>query len=215
MAFTDFKDINLVLQKYNIKARTENIVPSPLRKSLPDWFIENLSFTLEIKKINESEAFLREGFIFPFLQEGIKSHRTLNLWSHQFLKFDDDLSGYPDYFITLLPYEKGYLVMDNPYVAVVEAKEEKLHEGWGQCLSAMIACRKLNDKSVTIPTELKTKIKLYGIVSTGLLWEFGKLENDVFIKHRFSYSIEPPEVLMGVLDYILADCEQQGRSLPS
>ncbi|NJO15901.1 MAG: hypothetical protein HC877_09165 [Thioploca sp.] len=202
MAYTDFKDIYTVFQKYGIKAKTENIFPSRLHKDVPDWFCENLTFALEIKKIHESEAFCREGFIYPFLQEGVKLHRHLNLWSHQLLSCDEELNGYPDYFITALPYEHAYLVMDKPYVAVVEAKDEKLNEGWGQCLAEMVACQKLNEPD---------DIPVYGIVSTGILWEFAKLDGNTFLKHRSSYTVEPPELLMGILDYVLTECEQYAQ----
>lgn len=200
MAYTDFHDIDSVTEKYELRVKTEDIFPADLQGVLPAWLVENLRFALEIKKTHESEAFYRESLIYPILQEGIKRHRQLNLWSHHWLKYDEDLSGYPDYFISVVPYEKAYMKMSPPYVTVVEAKDEKFEEGWGQCLAAMVSCQKLNE------TE---QITIYGSVTNGMVWEFGKLDSDLFTKHPFSYTLAIPEIVMGIWEYIFTTCEHQ------
>ncbi len=67
----------------------------------------------------------------------------------------------------------------------------------------MLACQKINqDENLTV----------YGIVSTGMFWEFGKLLQNTFIKHSFSYSIAEPQKVLGNLDYVFAECEKQIQS---
>ena len=91
-------------------------------------------------------------------------------------------------------------LINKPFLAVAEAKKEDFTKGWAQCLAEMIACQKINaDESVVI----------YGIVPTGLVWEFGKLEQDTFTKHIFSYSIRDPNQIFGILDFIFAECEKR------
>ena len=132
---------------------------------LPDWFLENLNFSVNRQYTHTSEAFFCESFIFPFLQQVWKRHATLEIWSHQSLIYDDDLSGEPDYFISAWCDEVIDKLINTPLLAVAEAKKQNFEEGWGQCLAEMIACQKINpDENITV----------YGIVSTGLVWEFGK-----------------------------------------
>jgi len=64
----------------------------------------------------------------------------------------------------------------------------------------MMACQKLNqDDHLTV----------YGIVSTGITWEFGKLEQEIFTQHTLSYSVMDPKKVFGVLDYLFSECEKQ------
>ncbi|MEZ4866350.1 MAG: hypothetical protein R3C14_33845 [Caldilineaceae bacterium] len=64
----------------------------------------------------------------------------------------------------------------------------------------MIACQRLNGEP---------PITIYGIVTTGLTWQFAKLEQEVFTQDLFSYSIDAPSKVLGLLNYILGECETQ------
>jgi len=55
----------------------------------------------------------------------------------------------------------------------------------------MIACQKTNQDDNLI---------VYGIVSTGMIWEFCKLMQNTFTKHPFSYSIVEPQKVLGVCE---------------
>ncbi|OQY44849.1 MAG: hypothetical protein B6242_11775 [Anaerolineaceae bacterium 4572_78] len=165
----------------------------------PDWFLDEIHFSLEMQGIQESELFYRENLIAPFMRLAWRSHRKLKVWTGQTLRYDDDLSGEPDYFISA--FQEGIIntLFAMPLLAVIEAKRQDFDEGWGQCLAAMLACQKLNDDNIIV----------YGIVCTGMFWEFGKLEKDVFTKNLLSYSISDPAKVLGILDYIFAECEKQ------
>lgn len=76
-----------------------------------------------------------------------------------------------------------------------EAKKEDFAKDWGECLTKMIARQKINTNK--------------DIVSSGLIWEFGKLENDTFTRDLLSYSISNPNQLAGLLDYLFSQCESQ------
>ncbi|MCP4111865.1 MAG: hypothetical protein GY749_41115 [Desulfobacteraceae bacterium] len=199
MAFSDFKNINMVIEKYPLRIKREKFLPDT-KSEPPDWFIENLNFAIEKKPISSNEFFYCEVFIYPFLQEAWKQHKKLQLWSHQPLHYNDELCGEPDYLISYIPDEVISKIINKPLLAVAEAKKEKFTEGWGQCLAEMIACQCLNeDENMTI----------YGIVTTGEFWQFGKLEGKVFTEHILPASIDNPEKLFGILDYIFGKCEQQ------
>ncbi|MCP4129763.1 MAG: hypothetical protein GY754_01985 [bacterium] len=169
MQFSEFKNINMVLEKYPLKIRREKFLPDSTTE-LPQWFLENLNFASIKKQLNENEHFYCEVFIYPFLQEAWKKHRKLQLWSHQPINYNNELTGEPDYLISYIPDKVISNIINTPLLAVVEAKKENFTEGWGQCLAEMIACRNINNSDITV----------YGIVTSGELWQFGKLEGDVF-----------------------------------
>jgi hypothetical protein len=111
------------------------------------------------------------------------------------LAYDEELSGEPDYFFSASSDKVIDKLINTPLLAVVEAKKQDFDEGWGQCLAEMIACQKINqDDSITV----------YCIVSTGIFWEFSKLEENSFTKHPLSYSISDPQKVFGNLDFVFA-----------
>jgi hypothetical protein len=90
MAYSNFKNIEQVIQIYPLQIRQERFLPE-VQLALPDLFIDNLNFAMERKSVQESETFFCESFIFPFLQQAWKRHEKLKLWSHQALDFDENL----------------------------------------------------------------------------------------------------------------------------
>jgi hypothetical protein len=200
MAFSQFENIEQVIKKYPLNIQQRKFLPA-VTKPLPIAFIEDIHFLLAMKAIEENESFFTESFIFPFLRETWKHHRQLKLWSHRSLVYDDELCGEPDYFLAALPADEVInQLVNKPILAVTEAKKENFTQGWGQCLAAMIACQKLN---------ANPQITIYGIVSTGLMWEFSKLVGNLLVKDSVTYFINIPDQIFGILDFIFAECEKQ------
>ena len=208
MAFTDYISMEQVIKKIPVKVLNEKCLAENLDLSLPEWFLEDMNFSLSIKSSQENETFYEEFLIVPFLKEVWKKHSLLKVWSHWPLYYDKDLSGKPDYLISGILEEQMYEVMSTPLLAVVQAKQQNFIAGWAQCLAAMIACQKLNDADETLEEK---DIPIYGIVSTEEVWQFARLEKDVLRKHPVPASIENPEHLAGILDYIFGECEQHTR----
>jgi hypothetical protein len=200
MAFNDFKSVEQVLQKYPLQIKRERFLPE-VRLELPALFMENLDFALKRQAAEESEVFFRESYIFPFLQQAWKRHPKLKLWINQTLRYDETLSGEPDYFVSAST--EGQIIdklVKKPLLAVAEAKRQDFEGGWAQCLSELIACQKINaDEQLT----------LYGIVSTGIFWEFGKLAKDIFTRDMLSATTADPQRVFGILDFIFMECEKQ------
>lgn len=199
MAFSQFKTVEQVLQCYPLKLVRERFLVET-KMELPDWFLENLNFALETQVEGENEIFFRESFIFPMLQQVWKQHQALKIWAHRLLRYDDVLNGEPAYFVSRWPDTVTDRVVMTPLLAVIEAKRQDFEEGWGQCLAAMLACQKLNSAE---------ELSVYGIVSTGLIWEFGQLRGACFTKDPLAHSLENPQKIAGMLDSLLTLCEQQ------
>ena len=67
-------------------------------------------------------------------------------------------------------------------MAIVEAKNENIKNGLGQCIAEMVASQIFNQRSAQDYNEV------YGIVSTGTVWKFLILrESQVFIDSQEYY----------------------------
>lgn len=199
MNFSSFENVEQVLEKYPLKMHKAKFLPK-VEISLPTWFMENLDFILTMQSANESEMFFREYLLSPFMQYVWQQHPHLKLWVNKPLRYGDELYGEPDYFISYRDEGKVNRLITKPLLAVAEAKKQDFAKGWGQCLAEMIACQKLNADDTIV---------IYGIVSTGMVWEFAKLSNDTFTQDPFSYSIVNPSQVMGVLNFVFAECQKQ------
>ncbi|MEA5598661.1 hypothetical protein [Rivularia sp. UHCC 0363] len=198
MAFSNYKSISAVIRKFQIKYLQENFM---LEVDFPvkDSFREELDLLFTDGVVDNSEDAICENLIYPVLKEVWKPYRSqLTLWSHQALIYDEDLSGIPDYTVTqrnLL----ATIVFDKPHFLTVKAKQDKFEEGWGQCLAEMIVVQRLNN-------DLDNDV--FGIVSNGKIWQFGKLKFDVFTRNKNLYVIQDLDKLFAAVNYIFRQCER-------
>jgi hypothetical protein len=195
MAFIDFKSIQQVQKTFNIRYAEENYLEydeiSPSKS-----FLEDYHFSRQNIDVFSSEASRCENVIYPIIRDVYKHHVDhYSLWSHHALSYDEVLTGIPDYMITSKS-SLGKTILGLPVVVVVEAKQNNFTEGWGQCLAELLASQKLNEN---------TKMPVYGIVTDGEMWHFGKLIDDVFIKNEEVIAISDLEKILGSLNYIIRE----------
>ncbi|MEG4037206.1 hypothetical protein QUA03_25690, partial [Microcoleus sp. S36b_A4] len=113
---------------------------------------------------------------------------------------NENLSGIPDYILAKRS-PLGTVVFDKPYFILVEAKKESaFDEGWGQCLAEMIAVQRLNNE----PEQT-----IFGIVSNGAMWQFGKLKLEMFTQNKIFYTIQDLDRLFAAVNYVFKQCELQ------
>lgn len=200
MPFASYKKMGMVLKKFQITYHEENyVVVTPV--TLNDYFQSELNLVKTELVTNNSEYAVCENLIYPLLKEIWKLHKEqLMLWSHEPLNYDEDLSGVPDYLIAQKS-PLGKLVLEQPYLMIVEAKKDNFTEGWGQCLAELVAAQKLNGNHL--------EQTLFGIVTNGEIWEFGKLVGQQFTKNSDSYVLKELDKLSGVLNYHLEQCKLQ------
>ena len=95
------------------------------------------------------------------------------------------------------------LFIKSPIIALVEAKNENIMGGLGQCIAEMIAAKIFNE------TEGNTIASIYGTVTTGLIWKFIKLTNHTIQIDLKDYSLdENPEQIIGILSSMMAQKAQ-------
>ena len=201
MAFSSYKTLESVKEKYpHILVKNKGFIPENLDLiAVSPYLQEEITFNLATYKSNEFLA--SENLVSPVLRAAWRFyHKEINYWSHQAIKYDEDLSGTPDFMFTHLE-QKQYQILSYPIIIIaVQAKAENFVEGWSQCIVQMLACQRLNIHKNTV---------VFGIVTTGKFWEFGKLEEDTATIHNFSYTINDLPKLITVLDYLLGEAKKR------
>lgn len=189
MAFSDYKSLEQVQQEFKIRYQEEDFVPQ-LWVKLPAFFCEEFDFNLTVMDAFSSEAARCELVIFPVIREVYKRYADkAALWVQKPFSADGMLNGTPDYMLSRKS-NLGKTILETPLVLVVEAKRNDFEQGWGQCLAELVAADRLNTQSRPV----------YGIVTDGKLWEFGRLHHQVFTKNSASYTITDLEKLFCVLN---------------
>jgi len=203
MAFSNFKTIGEVLKAFQVTYTEANFI-SELAFTVSDYFREDLELMMREAVVNNSEFAICENLIYPVLKEIWKTYRSkFILWSHQSLNYDEKSSGFPEYILANRS-PLGKVVFDKPYLILVEAKQDDFATGWAQCLAEMIASQKLHGED---------EIVIFGIVSNGDAWQFGKLEADQFTRNIIFYSIYELDKLFASVNFVFQQCELQLNNL--
>lgn len=199
MAFSTYKTIRAVVKDFQILYAEANfITESPVE--INNYFREDLLGFVRDGVADNSESAICENLISPVLKEVWKSYKDkFLLWSHETFRYDNNLSGVPDYILAKRS-PLGKIILDQPYLLVVEAKQDNFDEGWGQCLAAMIAAQRLNKHQ---------EQTIFGIVSNGEIWEFGKLKLNQFTKNITIYPFQDLERLFAAVNDVFWQCELQ------
>jgi hypothetical protein len=160
----------------------------PSQRLLTD-LVENKPLAIAIN----SEKARSEFLIAPTLAEVRRqTHYQSSLFSGVEFNVDADqgLRGYCDY-ILCRSQEQYYIT--SPVVIVIEAKNENIIAGLGQCIATMVAAQLFNQQH----SQLEFAEIIYGAVTTGTNWKF------ITLQGRQVY-IDVDEYYINQLDLILA-----------
>jgi len=196
MGFNSYKNIESVLNDFSLTYTEANFIQELPFEPEP-FFLSRLQIALQDGVVFNSEYAICENIISPILKEiWITYKDRLQLWSHHPLNYNETLSGVPDYIVAQRS-SRGKIILGQPYLILVEAKKDNFDEGWAQCVAELIAAQKLNEN-----VSFKT---VFGIVSNGKLWEFGKLESETLTKNTRFYSLEELRLLMNAINYVFSE----------
>lgn len=203
MAFSGYSSFGESVKAFQVTYIESNfVVDAPFE--IPEYFVQDLAFVMREGVVDNSEFAICENLVYPVLKEVWKAYSSqFTLWSHQFLSCDADLSGFPEYILARRS-PLGKVVFDQPYLLLVEAKQDNFDAGWGQCLAEMVAAQRLNQTP---------EIGVFGIVSNGDRWQFGKLEKTALTRNQTFYSIQSLEALFGAVNYVFQQSALQLEGL--
>ena len=189
----NFKAISDVQEQFRITYVADNFLGTEEILNPSEQFLSELEFNMKYINVYASEGARCENVIYPILREVYKGYAEgYALWVKKTITYDETLSGTPDYFIATKS-ELGMTVVGIPLIILVEAKKNDFEQGWGQCLAELVAAQKINDAP---------NVPVYGIVSDGERWQFGRLVDDGFTQNRTTFSIDNLPTLFGAINAV-------------
>ncbi|MGD1698818.1 hypothetical protein [Dapis sp. BLCC M229] len=103
---------------------------------------------------------------------------------------EQGLNGFCDFIISCSTLQ---LLIEAPVVALVEAKNDNIKSGLAQCMAEMVAAQIFNQR------ENKEISLIYGVVTTGTIWQFLELKYQTITVDLEEYSVKNLPKILGIL----------------
>ncbi|MFO0959817.1 MAG: hypothetical protein U0800_20675 [Isosphaeraceae bacterium] len=166
-----------------------SVPPAAISPLLGQILDENVPLALA----NSTEKARAEFIIAPILSE-VRRHAGGKASLFSGIDFPVDparqLAGTCDFLLSRSPEQ---WTIEAPVVVVVEAKNENMKAGIGQCLAEMVAARVFNERNGReIPA-------IYGAVTTGDQWRFLRLIGETAWVDRAAYPIQEVDRIVAIL----------------
>ncbi len=203
MAYSEFKTIMQVQEKFGLDIdETQNLFSDIIPLEMSDYLKQTIDQNLMIANAVNTEKARSELLIAPILLEIRRNFpNKISFFSGTELTVDISLglNGYCDYILTASPeiYE-----IRHPILTLVEAKNENIKGGLGQCIAEMLASQIFNQKE-------DLNLNIYGVVTTGIIWKFLKLKENLLYIDIKEYYINELNQILGILAYPFQEYYQQ------
>lgn len=200
MAYTDFQNnLDKIRQLFQIEFEKSRLFQNVQELAPPEWLTTYLesSFDVALKKEKARSEFL----VAPILLAARNAtDQRFAIYSGESLNADaaSGLVGECDFILTktaALP------TLDAPVMTLVEAKNQDIEAGLGQCAAQMVGARIFND------AVKKTISPIFGCVTTGENWQFLKLENNRLTFDNRRYYLAKVGEILGVFQVIVSHYE--------
>jgi len=194
MSYRDF-DLKKVKQDLGVKLVEKQALFSEIKNiEISPFLLETLQENVPLARAINTEKARSELIIANILVEirKILKHQ-ISLFSGIEFNVDKEkgLNGFCDFIISL---SQQQLILNHPVITIVEAKNENIISGLGQCIAEMVAADIFNHQ------ENDNLIKkIYGVVTTGTVWKFLEMEQRTVFIDLDEYSIEHLEKIIGIL----------------
>jgi hypothetical protein len=193
MVYSDFKLSELIKTFGLILSEAVDLFADVEEVECSDNLAFNLKDSIPLAVAIGTEKARSEMIIVPILLE---MKRRLNHQISLFsgtdfnVDFEQGLNGICDFIISLSPEQ---LFISAPVITLVEAKNDNIKSGLGQCVAEMIAAQLFNERE---GNEIKP---IYGVVTTGELWKFLKLEGKLVSIDLSNYPVGNANKILGIL----------------
>jgi hypothetical protein len=194
MAYSDFTTLSKFKKAFNLRIDEESdlfVTVEPLQPS--ESLTATLAETVELALAINTEKARSEMIITPILLElrrRVNYQISLFSGSDFNVDFEKGLNGHCDFIISRF---KEQLTINAPVAIIVEAKNENIKGGLGQCAAAMLAAQLFNQQE---ENDIQT---IYGAVTTGDIWKFLKLEDADVCIDLSNYYIKDISKILGIL----------------
>ena len=192
MSYSDFT-LERISKIFSVKIEERtNLFTSLEELTLDSFFIKYLQNNIPLAQAISTEKAKSEMIIAPVL---IEVRRLLNNQISLFsgidfnVNIEQGLNGFCDFLIGLSSQQ---LYVTSPVIALVEAKNDNLKQGFAQCIAEMIAAAQLNQ------SEGNNIKNIYGCVTNGNQWVFLQLTGNLVVVDLDEYYINRPEKIISV-----------------
>jgi hypothetical protein len=196
MVYSDFTSLNNLKQQFGLTIHEGidlfvSVPERPVSDSLTMMLKDNIPLALAI----DTEKARSEMIIAPILIELRKQcQNQISLFSGVSFNVDatQGLNGVCDFLISKSP-EQLFIVA--PVITIVEAKNDNIKSGLGQCIAEMVAARLFNQR------EGNAVETVYGAVTTGSNWKFLTLTGNTVSVDLPEYYLKEVNKILGILTY--------------
>lgn len=197
MAYNNFTTFPKAISDLQLTHLEDILFESVPEASLPEHLLLTLEEGRELALAVSTEKAKSEFVIAPLLLH-IKTvlKNQIGLFSGVDLNVDNErgLNGVCDFIISR---DGRQYVLAAPLIAIVEAKNDNIHNGLGQCVAEMRAAQIFNKQNnAGVGT-------VYGCVTIGSAWKFMKLDGDQVTLDLDEYYIDRPQKIVGIFLHIV------------
>lgn len=201
MAYNQFT-LTKALTELSLVTEDEDLFSSVATQELPASLLETIEAGRMLALSINTEKAKSEFIIAPLLLH-IKSvlKNQISLFSGVDLNvdFERGLNGTCDFIITRA---KNQHVLTAPLISIVEAKNDNIRDGLGQCIAEMYAAQSFNHQhNINLA-------RVYGIVTTGSAWKFLRLTGDRVTFDLLEYYIDNPQKIVGIILHIIQENQE-------
>jgi hypothetical protein len=196
MAYSEFTLADV--QRLGVVVReVPNLFASLKAQELPQEQVDRLVRYLSLALSLNTEKARSELLIAPMLFElKLRYPERMSVFSG--IEFTVDaaagLNGRCDYIVSRSPLQ---LSLTSPICVLVEAKAENIVAGIPQCLAEMVAAQRFNTNAGVVGQPI------YGVVTTGVLWRFLRLDGMHADVDQVEYPIQSPSAIVRILEKII------------
>ncbi|MGK7946564.1 MAG: hypothetical protein AB4058_19060 [Microcystaceae cyanobacterium] len=193
MAYSEFKTILQVQEQFGLEIEEhQNLFRDIKPREISSYLKQTIDENLIIANAVNTEKARSELLITPILLEVRRMlEQKISFFSGTELTVDlsQGLSGYCDYILTA---SSEIYEIRCPIITLVEAKNENIKGGLGQCMAEMLAAQIFNQKD-------GLNLNIYGVVTTGIIWKFLKLTDKLVYIDIKEYYINQLKQILGIL----------------
>lgn len=197
MAFRDFTYPNVTVE-FDLTVVEQDLFSTVQPLPLPAAFLERMRASTDLALALSNEKARSEFIIAPLLLElKFGLGHSVGVFSGAELDVDTSrgLVGVCDF---LLTRSSRQTILTAPVLAVIEAKNDNIRSGLGQCIAATIAARDYN------AMEKRPAAPVYGTVTTGTAWQFVRIDGSILTVDAHEYSVSEPGRILAILSRIIA-----------
>jgi hypothetical protein len=194
--YSDFS-IEKVKKDFGLTEKRAVLFDSPESIEPDKWLTDTLNLSLKFALSSSSEKARSEFIVAPVLLETVRrNNEEFSIFSGERLDVDEEkgLKGECDFILS-----KGAVstTIQSPIFLLVEAKKNDIKDGLGQCIAQMLGAKIFNDR------ENSGIDAVCGCVTTGEVWQFLKLEDNIVFIDTVRYYINEIGKLIGVFQKIV------------